>query len=279
MTKNIKINSSNDRIIAKFFVVIFILILLLCFFINFKNCNDNLNLYINLEQIFGYDLNLNNETCLFIKNKLMERKRPFNYEDEFYFFISLISCKIPFSFIRFADGEEFIMRGHSIKSIDKWHWSPKNKKFRESLIDSSSICINSNNFIGIPCKNWNKFSKSILSFSKCRSAKYMSYSTLFTNKNHLHFKNWILRFINSSKRWKIILVANSNINKNISWAYKFFPVPNNVVGIWDQFNAPFLEKLSVEAKKNNLLFFISAGPAANIIIAYLTKINNKNIYI
>ena len=107
----------------------------------------------------------------------------------------------------------------------------------------------------------------------------MSYSTLFTNSNYLHFKNWIIRFLNSSKRWKIILVANSNINKNISWAYKFFPVPDNVVEIWDKFSPPFLEKLSIEARENDLLFFVSAGPAANIIIAYLEKINNKNIYI
>ena len=76
-----------------------------------------------------------------------------------------------------------------------------------------------------------------------------------------------------------ILVANSNINKNISWAYKFFPVPDNVVEIWDKFSPPFLEKLSIEARENDLLFFVSAGPAANIIIAYLEKINDKNIYI
>ena len=280
MTKNIIINynnNKNDKTIKIIFVV-FILILL-CFFINYKNCNDNLHLYINIEQIFSYDINLNDDTCIFIKNKLLERKRPFNYEDEFYFFISLISCKIPFSFIRFADGEEYIMRGQYIESIDKWHWNPKNQKFRESLIASSSICSNQNNFIGIPCKNWIKFSKSILSFSKCNSSKYMSYSTLFTNKNYLHFKNWIVKFINSSKRWKIILLANSNINKNISWAYKFFPVPDNVVEIWDKFSPPFLEKLSIEARENDLLFFVSAGPAANIIIAYLEKINDKNIYI
>ena len=40
-----------------------------------------------------------------------------------------------------------------------------------------------------------------------------------------------------------------------------------------------LKKLSDEAKKNELIFFVSAGPAANIIISFLMKINNKNIYI
>ena len=41
----------------------------------------------------------------------------------------------------------------------------------------------------------------------------------------------------------------------------------------------FKYKLSELAKYNNLIFFISAGPAANIIISYLTKVNNKNIYL
>ncbi len=61
--------------------------------------------------------------------------------------------------------------------------------------------------------------------------------------------------------------------------FKYFPVPDNVVEIWDKFSPSFLEKLSNQAGENDLLFFVSAGPAANIIIAYLEKINDKNIYI
>lgn len=48
---------------------------------------------------------------------------------------------------------------------------------------------------------------------------------------------------------------------------------------WDNYSIPLLSKLSHQAKQNDLIFFISAEPAANIIISYLTKINNNNIYI
>ena len=48
---------------------------------------------------------------------------------------------------------------------------------------------------------------------------------------------------------------------------------------WNYYSQPLLSKLSEQAKYNNLIFFISAGPAANIIVSYLSKINNKNIYI
>ena len=117
-----------------------------------------------------------------------------------------------------------------------------------------------------------------MSYSKCNSSKYMSYATLFYNKNYLKFKDWIIKYINSRNRWDIILVANSKINKNISWAYKFYPLPDNAVEIWDEFKISILSSLSNDAKKDNLIFFISAGPTANIIISYLIKINNRNIY-
>ena len=107
----------------------------------------------------------------------------------------------------------------------------------------------------------------------------MSYASLFYNKNYKIFKNWLLKFIHNKNRWKIILIANSNINTDISWAYKFFPIPEHVVEKWENFSISFLSKLSKEAKENNLIFFVSAGPAANIIISFLVKINKKNIYI
>ena len=86
------------------------------------------------------------------------------------------------------------MIGKELKDIDKWHWNQNNKLFRDSLIESSSICTHDNCFIGIPRKNWFKISQSILSFSNCTSSKLMSYATIFTNKNYKYFKNWIIRF-------------------------------------------------------------------------------------
>jgi hypothetical protein len=107
----------------------------------------------------------------------------------------------------------------------------------------------------------------------------MSFATLFINRNYHLFKDWIIDFINSSNRWKIILIANSIINKNITWAYKFFPIPDHFIENWDNYTTSLLPKLSSQAKQNNLIFFVSAGPAANVIISHLTKINNNNIYI
>ena len=217
-----------------------------------------------------------NNTCFLVKNQLENRTHPFDYETEFNFFISLISCKIPFSFIRFADGEESIMKGQRFDcQRDNWYWTPKNKKFRESLIESSSICTEPNNFIAIPCKNWINYSKTILSFSNCTSAKYMTFATVFANKNYQAFKNWLIHFLDEPNRWKIILVANSVINGNISWAYKFFPIPDHLIENWDEYSISLLQKLSEEAKQDELIFFVSAGPAADVIITLPRSLSNS----
>ena len=265
------------------FFIIFISLITSFTFIIRKNNKYKIYQNMNITQFIKDEINLDDNACQFIKYKLKTRTQPFEYENELIFFTSLISCKIPFSIIRFADGEEHIMRGKAINSgLDHWYYdpnNPKNKKLRESLIESSSICTKKNNFITIPCKNWITYSKSILSFSNCTSPKYMSYTTVFTNKNFQTFKNWITRFIDYPNRWKIILIANSDINKNISWAYKFFPVPDHLIDNWDQISTTLMPNLIEEAKQNELIFFVSAGAVANVIISNLIKINNKNIYI
>ena len=274
----IQYNSITFKLINLF--IIFNFLFFSFKFIIKKPLTRNLFRNINLTKLLINEKNLDYNDCSFIKHKLEKRKGPFDFETEFYFIISLISCKIPFSFIRFGDGEGSIMKGKIFNCTrDKWVWRPENKNFRKILIDSSSICINKNNFIGIPGKVWKEIAESILSFSNCTSSKYMSYSTLFINKNFPYFHDWILSFINNLNRWKIILVANQIINSNISWAYKFFYVPDHIVEIWDEYSTSFLSKLLDEAKHNELIFFVSAGPASNVIILYLTKINNKNIYI
>lgn len=277
-TKKIKLKNFKGI----FYILILIILLNSLFFILIFIINKiSKNKYNkNIINLIKNETNSYNNTCALIKENLNNRTHPLDFENELYFFFDLISCKIPFSFIRFGDGENLIMKGIKLNAkIDKWHWNAKNRKFQESLIESSSICLNNNGFIGLPCKNWIKISKSILSFSKCSSAKYMSYATLFINKNYPLFKDWILRFISSSNRWKIILVANSIINKNISWAYKFFPIPDHLIENWDNYSISLFLQLSREAIQNDLIFFISAGPASNIIISYLIKININNIYI
>jgi hypothetical protein len=59
----------------------------------------------------------------------------------------LIIYKIPFPLIRFGNGENSIINEENLLAkIDKWHWNFTNKIFQGSIIESSSICMNNNNF-------------------------------------------------------------------------------------------------------------------------------------
>ena len=280
--KILKYKKINDKYNIFFYNIIFFLTILIFFMSSFiLNKKNNIKFSnLNVTELIESEANFDKKICNIIKRKLKNRKQPFDYEGELSFIISLILCKIPFSFIRFGDGEEHIMSGKPFNtSRDKWYWNNKNKNFQKNLIKSSSICSIPNNFVAIPCEKWHTIAESILSFSKCTNSKYMSYASVFINKNFEFFQNWIVKFINSSNRWKIVLVANYLINKDISWAYRYIPIPEHIVENWDKIRISLLHKLEKEAKKNDLIFFVSAGPAANIIISYLIKINNKNIYI
>lgn len=274
-----KNKSYNNNKISLYIIIIFMIIL--NYLISSFNKNVIINVRnINITNLIENKINFNETICRFVKQKLKKRIRPFDYEEELSFIISLILCKIPFSFVRFGDGEEHIMSGKPFATgRDKWVWNNKDKQFQISLIKSASICKHANNFIAISCKNWFIISKSVLSFSKCTDSRYMSYATLFINKNYQFFENWLVKFINTKNRWKIILIANSLINKDITWAYKYYSIPEHVVEKWNEISNSLLPKLENEAKNNDLIFFVSAGPASNIIISNLITINNKNIYI
>ena len=146
MQKFLRLQKANNlnKINGKLYLKSFFLCILsywLFWFIIIRNNNYKKNIYtnINITYLIKNDFNIDIDACLYIKNKLNKREKPFDYENELSFLISLISCNISFSFIRFADGEENIMRGKDIIGIDNWHWTPKLQKLRDSLIESQAF--------------------------------------------------------------------------------------------------------------------------------------------
>ena len=108
----------------------------------FKRNNNKNSEIINITRLIENGTDLDKNICLFVNRTLENRIHPLDYEEELSFIISLILCKIPFSFIRFGDGEEHIMTGKTFESKkDKWFWNNNNQDFKISLIKSSSIII------------------------------------------------------------------------------------------------------------------------------------------
>ena len=122
-----KNKSYNNNKISLYIIIFFMIILNYLFssFIFIYNKNVIINVRnINITNLIEYKINFNETICRFVKQKLKKRIRPFDYEEELSFIISLILCKIPFSFVRFGDGEEHIMSGKPFATgRDKWVWN------------------------------------------------------------------------------------------------------------------------------------------------------------
>ena len=132
----IKINVKKmDKHLIKITLIILLSYIFFSFaFIRNKIFINNLNKNMNITNLIKSEKNSKVSDCVLVKNLFINRTHPFDFENELLFFTNLISCKIPFSFIRFADGENLIMKGQRINSPDKWDWNPNNKKFQDSLI-------------------------------------------------------------------------------------------------------------------------------------------------
>ena len=105
--------------------IIIIVLIILDYLISSFNKNINIKIRnMNITNLLENEINFDETICRFIKGKLKNRIQPFEYEEELSFIISLILCKIPFSFVRFGDGEEHIMTGKPFATArDKWAWN------------------------------------------------------------------------------------------------------------------------------------------------------------
>ena len=106
---NILLSNRNDKIKKKFILILLISLCYILFnLISIRNKNEPNNKII-----------IDDILCEKTLKRLYNRTKPFEYEDELIFMIDLISCDIPFSFIRFGDGENSIMIGKELRGIDK----------------------------------------------------------------------------------------------------------------------------------------------------------------
>lgn len=207
-----------------------------------------------------------------------------DFKQEFVKMKNRILSKENFSFLRYGDGEHALITNTSVLKdtqaylVDNWHYegtSPTRlgKKLYESLfIDSSKV------FYGIP--TYTQKPETYAYFIERLKVPYknITYADLFINSNFNNFVDFIKNELNES----IVLIANKSCDVSTLKTFtlkEFFPVPDNCVDFYETNAEKFEQSLEHLAKYTNTLFFISAGPLSEIIIAYLFKLNSNNRYI
>lgn len=231
----------------------------------------------------------------FFKHQLIHQKKKKKFKKDIKIFIDKLNRNENFAFVRFSDGELFILENKKL-IISKNYWSLNNKKifnsfdkndqkefipskhqfYRNQLIESI-IFKKKNYFKGISCSCCN--GKKNVNFMKnfCNNDKNLTFSNLLQNNNYPEFVETIVKIF---KKKNIILVANKNHDqlKLPFRVKKKFNIGKNC--LINDFN--IIEKIKNFIKNNKIedhLFLISASSLSNILIMKLFKNFDKNTYL
>lgn len=218
------------------------------------------------------------------------------FRNDIKFFEEKLKNKKPFSFLRFSDGEMFIMQGKTLALNENGclagdifypnNWAKEDHKYidnqnhayiREELIKSFKFK-SDNYYKGISCRccvgndNFQYF----LDLSD--QDKNLTWANLFVNNNYPYYLTNILPLFSSYEN--VILVANENCNLdrlpfNVS---KFFKVGYNCIIS----NYNLINEIAEYLKTSNIdksLFLFSASSLSQLIIHKLYQINKNNTYI
>jgi hypothetical protein len=177
--------------------------------------------------------------------------------------------KEPFAFARYADFELAVILNRQITSCDNISVSQQDKDFGEELFQTLFHKEN-NYFYGISCPCCDiptyQFYEKILRSSWDR----VTFSNLFVNSNWTSAVDFLTNYQNK------IFICNENSKLDVP----FFKVPSNVLVSY-RTERENLKKYyeSIAEAHNEVLFCISAGPLAEIIISWMYNKNNNNQYI
>ena len=222
-------------------------------------------------------------------------KRKFKFKEDLIKIEKKIKNKENFAFLRFSDGELFILQNKKLvisnnfwildnvkkrvkfsKNEKKSFIPEKHKFYRDKLIQSYKFN-KKNYFKGISCSCCN--GKNDVNYMKSLSSlnKNFTFSNLLQNGNYPRFVKTILKLL---KKRNVILIANktSSIEYLPFKIKKKFSVGENCF-INDY---SLIKKLKFYIKKfriKNYIFLISASSLSNLIIYELFKENSNNTYI
>ena len=220
-----------------------------------------------------------------------------NFKEEFWKFHALLKNKIPFCFIRFSDGEFFILKNQEVKlssnsyiagdtkgsciytEEEQKHFLPGRDEFYRQELLKSFTHSQENYFKGI-CSRGDvgeegfNFQLKLLGTDR---EEDLTFSNLFVNSNYPLFINELLPIISTNER-PVAMVLNEkcNISKLPFKITKEFRIGNNCLVR----NYSMAEEISnFLSDKKDWIVLCSASSLSNLIGYYCFKNNSQNTII
>lgn len=208
------------------------------------------------------------------------------FGNDFDKFLKKIENDEPFSITRFGDGELSIIEGRALNLLNKGNgefaYDPQNEKYDKSkkMLSKSFTYTDKEYNVGVSCKccvGETKY-KYMKELSK-QNEENLTWANIFVNSNYTRFVNEIIPAL---KGKKLCLICHESSNThNLP-----FDVENGMIykvktDAW-LYNLDLIDDLKDKIVADNLegvIFLVSAGPFANILVQQLHEFNNKNTYL
>lgn len=221
-----------------------------------------------------------------------------NYIKDFDVLKSKLSSGENFAFLRFSDGEGFILynqylelsnqgynlngaRGYAYYGKEEYKvFDPEKHSFyRDKLIESLEYCAD-NYYKGIPmkesCQAFDGIFDEIVE-NAGGDSEFLTFANLWNNANYSRF---IEEFVPILKNKKVIFICNeaSKFDELPFEVIKHFAIGSNaMINDYD-----IIEEIKLYIDDNNIedhVFLFSAASLSNLIIHQLYEVNKKNTYI
>lgn len=207
-----------------------------------------------------------------------------NFKTDFDIFLNRVKNKENFTITRFGDGEMMIINGKSLnllsKGVGEFAYDSNNEKYVNSrdLLKKSFTYQSDDYYVGVACKccvGEEKYEN--MKITSGQKEENLTWANIFVNSNFNLFNSKMIPALSNRKIYLVCHEASNTTNL----PFVVEKVYNVKTDAWLH-DLDLITKLKneiIESDLYDVIFLISAGPFANILVQQLNEHNNNNTYI
>ena len=249
----------------------------------------------DLHDLYQYNLgkNVTSETLLLHHHYFLTRTGLGEMKDEMKMFLYFIQYHIPFAVTRYADGEDFIIKGKKVGKDtqanlrDNWYWEEDRVGRLGNDLRSTLVAPRGLFFYGFPeRKNWHYMINELVEIGGNTILPYFQTSANVFIDLKIEMKEFIISMEMKTLKRDIILMVNVRYQDKKEYYLKFvkdvYFLPDGGPLFFEDQSARenlFQECNLLSRKHSDAVFLISGGPISEPLIYKMWGWNPSNSYL